>query len=346
MIRLSDAAQICCQIFLLGIFLLRDGEIKLLRKNLLNFVVGAAIAILPFVVYFAAHGALYEMIFGTFLFNMKYTALTPQKFLTEEYFMFFGVHFMPLFVLLATSIFVRGRLKICGLFMSAAMLAMLLNFRLFRHYALMIFPLMPILFAVLCELWPTVKNFFLHKKNLPQKICHVAISILMLVIFSVFALYVVPFSMYATLDGVAEIQRQDLLGRLFLTTEKIYAADDLTGDEKFLPVEDLARLIPENERDSFVTWGFYCTMPHWVLLTGIKSRERLFFLNYTFTKIDPNFRREWFGNVRKNFPRWILCGYGFERDDAELEQLLAEKYSPAGETFIFPQILRLYRLKQ
>ena len=33
-------------------------------------------------------------------------------------------------------------------------------------------------------------------------------------------------------------------------------------------------------------------------------------------------------------------------EDAEFEQLLAEKYSLKGEVYIFPQMMRLYRLKE
>ena len=70
---------------------------------------------------------------------------------------------------------------------------------------------------------------------------------------------------------------------------------------------------------------------------------------------DPSLRDEWFDDVRCDLPLWILYGTNPNRkpgeppswiEDAELEQLLAEKYFLRGEVYIFPQMMKLYRLKE
>lgn len=355
MIRASDAAQICCQMFLLMVFTLREGDLPTLRRNVLNFCAGAATIVLPFVIYFVAHGALSEMIYATFLFNAMYAVSVPHDLSAAATELFFAVHIMPLFVLLtmsAVKIFsgARDRLTWSIFFVAAMILLMMINLRTFRHYCLLILPLMPFVFVVLRDVRRTLKRWFLREKNFLQKFIHVTIVLPATLLFVVYVgicnfVYVLPLKMYATIDGVAKIYRQDLRGELFILPRD--DESDFVGVEKFSSAEDLARLIPPDERNSVVMWGVYCTTPHWVWRTGIKPRERIFFQNSTFMRIDPALRAEWFANIRREEPRWILRGLFKEHEnssDPELERLLTERYSLVGATFIVPQVMELYRL--
>ena len=49
LLRMTNAAPICCYALLSAVFLLRAGEVKVLLKNVLSFFVGSAIIVLPFV---------------------------------------------------------------------------------------------------------------------------------------------------------------------------------------------------------------------------------------------------------------------------------------------------------
>ena len=117
----------------------------------------------------------------------------------------------------------------------------------------------------------------------------------------------------------------------------------------------LRALIPDEERKSFVIWGNFCTGSHWILQADMPPRERLFMNTSQCAKMDPQLRQEYFGNLRRDYPLWILYGTAPNRkpnappsstEDAELEQLLAEKYLLKGEVYIFPQNMKLYRLKE
>lgn len=163
MIRTSDAASICCQIFLVTIFLLQARDFKNLWKNFLSFVAGFAVIVLPFVIYFAAHGALYDMLYGTILFNMKYTAWTFHlpRIIQAIYSL---VHFMPLIVMIIVAAFAlkqdnASRLFWSGIFIGTAMWVMLITLRPYGHYAMIIFPVMSILFAILCDSSGTLKKY-------------------------------------------------------------------------------------------------------------------------------------------------------------------------------------------
>ena len=117
----------------------------------------------------------------------------------------------------------------------------------------------------------------------------------------------------------------------------------------------LRATIPDAEKTSFAIWGAWNTGAHWILQTDMVPRERLFMNTGQCTKLDPQLRQEYFGNLCRDYPLWILYGTRPDRkpgeplfwtEDAELEQLLAERYSLKGEVYIFPQMMRLYRLKE
>ena len=332
LIRLSDAAQICCQVFLVVIFLLQDRNIKTLWKNFLSFCAG---------------GALYDMFYGTILFNLKYTDATFH-FLLAFQVIYDAFHFLPLFIMIVTAAIAlkqnpKSRLLQSAIFIGAMMMFMLIYLRPYLHYALIIFPVMTILFAVLNEfgevfkkIWQFPKFSFkrlLMKGLIIFAVIHVVISTLYLKAFCLNENFALPLIFCITHDKNAE---------LFYSDER----NDIL---------ELQKIIPENERNSVVYWGGIITSSIWILQTGIKPRDRIFMNNSHLTRIDPALRKEWFDNVRKNYPLWILYGIDPKKnlgeppktymEDLEVEELLAEKYSFKGEVYVWPQMMKLYRLK-
>ena len=57
----------------------RPPGVENLWQNALGFILGAAALVVPFCVYFAAHGALYDMWYGTLLFNFDYSAASGTE---------------------------------------------------------------------------------------------------------------------------------------------------------------------------------------------------------------------------------------------------------------------------
>ena len=71
--RLSNALPVCVAVLFIAAVLLAKKEYKNLLWNALGFIGGATVLIIPFVIYFAVHGALYDMWYGTVVFNLSYT---------------------------------------------------------------------------------------------------------------------------------------------------------------------------------------------------------------------------------------------------------------------------------
>ena len=72
MTRVTNALGVCLGVAFIAVLLAVKGEWKNLLANAGAFLLGAAVPVLPFCVYFAAHGALYDMWYGTLLYNLDY----------------------------------------------------------------------------------------------------------------------------------------------------------------------------------------------------------------------------------------------------------------------------------
>ena len=72
MTRVTNALGVCLGVAFITVLLAVKGEWKNLLANAGTFLLGAAVPVLPFCVYFAAHGALYDMWYGTLLYNLDY----------------------------------------------------------------------------------------------------------------------------------------------------------------------------------------------------------------------------------------------------------------------------------
>lgn len=347
MIRLSDAAQICCQCFLVAVFLLQARDFKTLWQNVLSFLAGFVIICLPFVIYFAAHDALYDMIYGTIIFNVKYSLenTLPKTLLVRVYYSAF--HYLPLFAMIIVAALAlkqspKSRLLWSGIFVAAMMTLMFLKLHPADQYNMIVFATAPLLFAVLHESRNALQRIWDAAGFSPKKLL-----VKILLVAAVFQVYVMIFFLKAA------VLNEETLTYMFFTSYSKQA--EVANVHERENVLRLKALIPDDERDSFVCWGNTCTGAHWILRTEMKPRNRFFTSVSWIAMADPSLRDEWFDDVRCDLPLWILYGTNPNRkpgeppswiEDAELEQLLAEKYFLRGEVYIFPQMMKLYRLKE
>lgn len=72
--RITNAMPICCGILIIFIRLIINKKWKNVLYNALMFFLGNVILLLPFIIYFLYKNALYEMVYGTIIYNFKYAA--------------------------------------------------------------------------------------------------------------------------------------------------------------------------------------------------------------------------------------------------------------------------------
>ena len=343
MLRATNALPICCEIFLTAIFLLRDRDFKTLRKNILMFVVGAAAVVLPFVMYFAAHGALYEMLYGTILLNVAYTAQRGNFLLTHlnEYAGYVATNFLSLYLMIIFGTIAllkkKSRLAASELFCGAMMLLMLFKLSPYFGYCALITPLIIIFFAMLSEFAEDFQRLWtIHGVSIKRTVFKFAVIILM---------------MYPLLISYV------LLSKLIIASSESVHEYYSDSQREFLRLKEI---IPPDERDSVMIWGEGTQVSHWVLETGIVPRCRFFGNVRAFSKMDPAVKAEWLNNARHNPPRWIIyCVYkgeftGKYKDDwtkhfrtnrdADVERVL-DDYELVDETEFYQGAFRLYELK-
>ena len=344
LLRTTNGLPICCLAVMATIFLLHAGEIKILLKNFLNFCAGFAIICLPFVIYFAAHGALYDMLYGTILINVKHATgfhMTREEFFAVMIPIAFA-RFTLLFWLIFLSVLVlvrdgKNKLAWSGLFCGAALLFMLLKSRPFYGYSELIISLVPLMFAVVAELKtslsPELKKLWARRGISARRIlCKVTSGLLMIAVAWTLWIHWTSFQ------------------RSFFDNNNFSCAVFTEFD----------KIIPRNERNSVVMWGESLSIGRFILETGIKPRCRFFGnIQMFFGKSDPAVIDEWISNVRGDYPKWIVYGAldkefsgvepnFFERNfrlqrNPRVEEILAEKYIITDETKLYGQTVRLYR---
>lgn len=73
-VRVNNAIGICCCVFVIACYLIKDRAWKNLAQNVLAITLGALTVCLPFCAYFFWKGALYEMWYSMVLFGLSYVS--------------------------------------------------------------------------------------------------------------------------------------------------------------------------------------------------------------------------------------------------------------------------------
>ena len=341
LLRTTNGLPICCYVLLTTFVLIRAGAFKNIWQNFLSFWTGFAAIVLPFVIYFAAHGALYDMIYGTILLNIKHaTGFNVHAAGYLDYMIpYVAEYFQPLFWLVGASLFMlvlnrKNFLAWSGLVTGATMLFMLLKSRPFPGYLELIAGLLPIFFAVVYELKSTLAT----SGKFSRALCKVLFVVLLTGVGVQAALLFRYFTDINSAETVAEIKSVQSSLHEFQTT------------------------IPADEKNSVVCWGEGLVTSHFLLASDIVPRCR-FFGNVTsgFAKADPTVIDKWLETVRRVRPKWIVysalpaefsgaqIGYFYDefcrQRNADLEKILDANYSLVNEMPLFKQTLRLYRRK-
>lgn len=346
LLRMINGLPICCYALLSAIFLIQARDFKALRKNILNFCAGFVIICMPFVIYFAAHGALYDMLYGTILLNVLYSAQRENYLLNHlgDYTAYIVGNFMPLYLLILVSVLVliknKSRLAMSGLFCGAAMLTLMFKLSPYFGYCALNTPPLLIFFAVLAAFLKNFRELWSVKRiSLKRMICKVIVGLFM----------IYPIVHFNLLIGKVIEEKSD-----FAINYNRKEASELLR---------LKEILPPDERNSVMFWGEGFLASHWILATGIFPSCRFFGNVKAFANVDPNIKLEWLETAHNNPPQWIIYNApaseftgNYPDDwtkhfranrDADVERLLREKYILADEMWAsYQNYFRLYRLKE
>ena len=148
--RLTNALPLCIFILVGFIVLIREKQGINLIKNILFFIIGAAICFLPFLIYFYCNDAVYDMLYGTILYNIEYTLnISKNKDITVITIIRQVVWYLSLFIvamIIAVYNIIKNqqerRVAICVLLASITAIGFQLQSRMYTHYLVVYIPIL------------------------------------------------------------------------------------------------------------------------------------------------------------------------------------------------------------
>ncbi len=175
MMRVTNAVSFCCFVAVVCVYLVIWGRWKNLGQNALGFVGGFLGITAPFGIYFAAKGLFDEMLYGTLIYNVRYTG----EFSVREYYRGATLAHpslrhvvtefaVPLFVLVLVSLLAlaampKKPLGWAGLLCAGGNLYTLFTIHPYTHYYIIVGPLAALCGAMCGALWMEKGKGRLHR---------------------------------------------------------------------------------------------------------------------------------------------------------------------------------------
>ena len=118
--RVTNAVGMCFGVLVVLFYLICYGAWHNIFKNALAFILGCMLLIIPFAVYFASKGALYDLWYGTILYSIKYYENSSFNFFSLPwksmiYMVTIWISYVLLFLIGIIKVFFLKRQKIAGL---------------------------------------------------------------------------------------------------------------------------------------------------------------------------------------------------------------------------------------
>lgn len=307
-IRLNNAIRLCALLLCIAVVLIRERQWMNLLRNIILGILGLASVTVPVCFYFYRHGALYDMLYGTFLLNLLYTRSVTHHPIFSSAFLYYMVLFVP--GVYAAAVFwmkwkaERNRAYASLLFTTVLTYGMLVYTNSYLHYFMLGIPL----FVVSVSTGSTLSGSGILSSI--QVLCcrgqhtyarkESSLSVVLACIISVYALL----SAYSACAPIY----------------KTYLTNIAYGE--YLEVQDGIAVIPENERDSIIAFN---TVSNFYYHADILPCYRYFTLQKWLTTEKENIYQRFMLYLIEERPLWVVIRTG--DNDKILNEILALLYS-------------------
>ncbi|MGO5097232.1 ArnT family glycosyltransferase [Agathobaculum sp. LCP25S3_E8] len=296
-LRVTNAVSTCAFVACITIFLLYKKEFQNLLHNAGGFLLGFAVVTLPFIIYFAYHGALYDMLYGTILFNLDYAgdAISHSK---EEWKQIF-VYLIPVISACLLAIGKKGMVRYTIL--SGAILSgiMMIRSYLYPHYYIIIAIFVPVTIG----LWMSSE----HKK----------IKDLNRYIISYFAICIVLIMTVFIQSYQNGLEKYNWIKDLSRYNPEIQDIDR---------IREQASIIPEEDRDKVIGYNIRAS---WYLVTGIYPSYKYYGGNDYLYAISDELRDETVQYYSSLDAEWIVVQSDI--GDEEIREIINTNYKMVDE---------------
>lgn len=284
--RVTNGVTICAGTMVIGVILIKNQKYCDLIKNAIGFSVGIFLGISPFALYFANESIFGEFLYGTIGFNIEYQkAMEPWIFSAglKEWVEFLLVYSPYCMILLTIFLLLRTRKYVLAVY---SIVCFVLESYLFFsgagfwQYAMIAVPQVTLL---LNEIWA------LREK---RKIYGLWVSLI--------------------LCGVLMIG-----GKTIYNITNMYQLYHLKGENEY---QKLLEMMPEEERNAFVTYGGGFADKQIYLLNDILPCEKYFILQEWHAGFSENIKQDIHSEYAECKAEWILT-----RDSTETIQDILDK---------------------
>ncbi len=322
--RVTNAVAVCVAVAFIVVNLICHKKWLNLLYNALAFIGGAILLIGPFLIYFAAKGALWDMWYGTIAYNVQYTqASTLSEVLKDTMsvvqFIFAYFNSVLLLIVGALMLIFNNNRRLMGILwtcIATVSIVYFLNTNGYNHYAAIA---IPYLYVVAVEL----KNLYdvFSEKGIVKRLCQCT------------AVLTIVVSVIAGALGAKAIL-SEYYSEYILDNKTL-----LKGDVAY----ELCKQIPGDERDSFISFngpeGIY-------LQIDACPRYRYFIMQDWNSSHDDEMRKEMLAEYENGDAKWVLITTWTELD--EIFEILDRRYEVVDEMDIpnSEHKFMLYRLKK
>ena len=254
----------------IGALLIYHKEWKNLFQNILFGLLGIITIVIPFVIYFALNGALYDMVFASFLYNLKYANFSNFSLSNLlETLLYNSLLLIGIYVIIKAIC--QKQYKMILVLLTPCFISflyMLLFTFAFPHYFLLFLPIYAVLLSIM------------FKDEKYSMIKTIVIGFLMLINICYSVAGFLPESWPYQYSDDFKIAISDCMnavpkGATFLTINEpqqheIYLKYDITPNNKYFYYQDLYALI-DNEITKDILKDFEGNMPEYVLFSDISE---------------------------------------------------------------------------
>lgn len=289
-IRINNALIIFSLILGIMIDLIQKRQIKNLFANLASGLAGMATIALPICIYFYMQGALYEMIYATFLYNLVYAEESSHLHLWEN--VLFLVLYAP--IVFSAVVFIKQRSQykrqmiVTLLIASILSLLMLVYANVYEHYFTLAIPLFTVAVAMAAP-YPNLKTLFRPRER--------KTALMVCLGFIVLAH-----------TGMAAYRAAAPFYKSYLT--------DIAYD-RYHQMSESAERIPIEERDSVLGLGIPV---EWYLDMDITPCYKYYTLQQWWSTSENDVYGDTVAYIESNHPEWLITKVGTDYGVDEIEQ--------------------------
>lgn len=293
-LRITNCIGICGVIIYIFFMLLLNKEYKNIIKNIFAFLFGLLLVVFPFVVYFTIHNALYDLVWGSLLYNIQYTnAALHSKHTIKEWIKII-IYLTPIIVCCVLAWEQKKNIAVPVTISAVLSALMLSNLFLFQHYFIIVLPFVPISIS-----WALQDNDWSVTEMGRYKISYIFCVVATVLVLTIQISYAAN-NRYAWMRSLHNIKNES---------------------DYVLAIKDQVNLIPSYDRNFVIG---YNVRPDWYLISDIRPCYKYYTNQDWAISMSRQMEQENIKFYESSVAKWIVVQGNIAQQ--EIAQIITSNY--------------------